>query len=70
METVWGDCRYAFRSLTKSPGLSLIIIFSLAFAIGVNTAVFSVLNEVLTLLATCRRNRATKIDPIVTLKHE
>jgi predicted permease len=36
--------KYAFRTLAKTPGLSLVIVLSLAFGIGANTTIFSWLN--------------------------
>ena len=41
------DLQHAFRSLRKSPGLSALVILTIALAVGVNTAVFSVVNGVL-----------------------
>ena len=44
---LWSDLRFAFRQLRKAPGFTLIVIGTLALCIGVNTAVFSVLDAVL-----------------------
>jgi putative ABC transport system permease protein len=41
------DLKFAARLLRKRPGISLLVIIALLFGIGVNTAVFSVVNAVL-----------------------
>ncbi|MCU1234627.1 MAG: hypothetical protein JWP63_2594 [Candidatus Solibacter sp.] len=44
---LWSDARFALRQIRKSPGFAVTVIATLALCIGVNTAVFSVLDAVL-----------------------
>src|SRR6201996_5388984 len=47
VEAVWRDLKFVTRSLAKTPGFTIVAIVVIAVGIGVNTAVFSVINTVL-----------------------
>ena len=47
LEQFWQDLRYSLRSLRKTPGFAAAAILSLAFGIGANTAIFTLLNAVI-----------------------
>ena len=40
------DFRFAFRQLIKAPGFTVIALLTLALAIGVNSAIFSLINSI------------------------
>ena len=46
-ERLWQDLRYALRVLQKNPGYLLTAVLSLALGIGANTAIFSLIDEIM-----------------------
>ena len=47
MSTFMQDVRYAVRTLTRNPGFALVVVFTLGLGIGANTAIFSLMDQVL-----------------------
>ena len=46
-ESVWLDARYGARSLVRTPAFSATVVLTLSLAIGVTTAIFSLLDTIL-----------------------
>jgi putative ABC transport system permease protein len=47
MNALWQDFRFALRSLARSPIFAMVAILSLGLGIGANTAIFSLLDQLL-----------------------
>ncbi|MEO7156310.1 MAG: ABC transporter permease, partial [Vicinamibacterales bacterium] len=47
VESLLKDVRYAFRWMRRSPGFSAVAILSLGLGVGVNTAMFSIVDSLL-----------------------
>ena len=63
MHTFWQDVRYGLRMLAKNPGFASIAIFTLALGIGANTAIFSLMNQIM-----LRRLPVKNPDELVILR--
>jgi putative ABC transport system permease protein len=47
LDNVGRDIRYALRGMRRTPGFTAVALTTLAFAIGANTAIFSVVDHLL-----------------------
>ncbi len=47
MDKLRQDLRFAFRAFVRQPGFSALVVSTLALGIGVNTAIFSIVNSVI-----------------------
>src|SRR5881409_3251369 len=47
LDTVLRDLKYTFRMLARTPGFTAVAVLTLALGIGANTAIFSLMDQVL-----------------------
>jgi predicted permease len=47
LESLWQDVRFAGRMLCKNPGFTTVVVLMLALGIGMNTAIFSLVDQLL-----------------------
>jgi predicted permease len=66
MLTFWQDLRFGLRILAKSPGFTVIVVLTLAFGIGANTAIFSLIDSIFLQLLPVK-NAAQVVDVYKTV---
>jgi hypothetical protein len=47
MDLLWNDLRFAFRTLARNPGFTAVVLATLALGIGANSAIYSLMDQVL-----------------------
>jgi hypothetical protein len=60
LDTVFRDLKYTYRTLARTPGFTAVAVLTLALGIGANTAIFSLLDQVLLRLLPVKDSPATR----------
>ena len=60
MSTLLQDLRYAVRTLRRAPGFTVVVILTLGLGIGANTAIFSLMDQVLLRLLPVKNPRRAR----------
>ena len=47
IDDLTSDLRFAFRTMARNPGFTLVVVLTLALGIGANTAIFTLMDQVL-----------------------
>jgi len=61
LERLWQDVRYGARMLRKNPGFTVVVVLTLALGIGANTAIYSVIQAVLSPIAIPQPDRVVMV---------
>jgi predicted permease len=65
LEQLWQDIRFGLRMLAKNPGFTAVVVLTLALGIGMNTAIFSLVDQLLLWTVPAREpNRLVKIEGV------
>jgi predicted permease len=65
LESLWQDSRFALRMLRRNPGFTAVAVLTLALGIGVNTAIFSLVDQLLLWSVPAREpNRLVRVEGI------
>src|ERR1035441_7325332 len=71
IDTLFQDIRFAVRMLGKNPGFTAVVVLTLALGIGVNTAIFSLVDQLLLWSVPAREpNQLVKIEGVYSSRYQ